>query len=105
MLTPLLSPWVVRLLVLSVALVLLVFFYDQIFGRLAKIERRLQRQNRELLELHAASLVVTADLSLDTVLQTVVERARVLLGTRYGAISVVDQAGTDHCVRHLRARS
>jgi signal transduction histidine kinase len=30
---------------------------------------------------------------LDTVLQTVVERARVLLGTRYGAISVVDQSG------------
>ncbi len=93
LLAPLLSPWVARLIVFTVALVLLAIFYDQVFARLAKIERRLQRQNRELLELHAAALVVTADLSLDTVLQTIVERARALLGTRYGAISVIDQAG------------
>lgn len=88
-----LSPWVARLLVLAVALVFLALFYQQIFGRLEGLEQRLRRQNRELLELHAASLVVTADLSLDTVLQTVVERARALLGTLYGAISVVDQLG------------
>jgi signal transduction histidine kinase len=93
LLAPLLSPWVTRLLVFAVALALLALFYDQVFGRLAKLEQRLQRQNRELLELHAAALVVTADLSLDTVLQTIVERARALLGTRYGAISVVDQSG------------
>lgn len=93
LLTPLLSPWVARLIVLAAALALLALFYDQIFGRLEKLERRLQRQNRELLELHAAALVVTADLSLDTVLHTVVERARGLLATRYGALSVVDQAG------------
>ena len=90
---PRLSLWVARLLVLTVALVLLSLFYQQIFGRLEGLEQRLLRQNRELLELHAASLVVTADLSLDTVLQTVVERARALLGTLYGAISVVDQLG------------
>ena len=93
LLAPLLSPWAARLIVFAVALALLVLFYDQVFRRLEKLERRLQRQNRELLELHAASLVVTADLSLDTVLQTIVDRARTLLGTRYGAISVVDQAG------------
>ncbi len=93
LLVPLLSPWVARLIVFTVALVLLAVFYDQVFARLAKIERRLQRQNRELLGLHAAALVVTADLSLDTVLQTIVDRARELLGTRYGAISVIDEAG------------
>jgi signal transduction histidine kinase len=93
LLTPLLSPWVTRFVVFAVALALLALFYDQVFGRLEKLEKRLQRQNRELLELHAAALVVTADLSLDTVLQTIVERARTLLGTRYGAISVVDQSG------------
>ncbi|HEV7670503.1 MAG TPA: GAF domain-containing sensor histidine kinase [Thermoanaerobaculia bacterium] len=92
-LTPFLSPWVASLIVFAVALVSLALFYDQIFGRLEKLDRRLKRQNRELLELHAASLVVTADLSLDTVLQTIVERARTLLSTRYGAISVVDQSG------------
>jgi signal transduction histidine kinase len=93
LLAPALSPWVARFFVFVVALILLTLFYDQIFGRLEKLEQRLHRQNRELLELHAAALVVTADLSLDTVLQTIVDRARALLGTRYGAISVVDQAG------------
>jgi signal transduction histidine kinase len=93
LLTPMLSPWVARLLVFAVAVAFLVLFYGQLFGRLEKLERRLQRQNRELLELHAAGLVVTADLSLETVLQTIVDRARALLGTRFGAISVVDQSG------------
>src|SRR6187549_1835432 len=93
LLTPVLSTWAARLLVLAVAVVLLVLFYRQVFGRIEKLERRLQRQNRELLDLHAAALVVTADLSLDTVLQTIVDRACDLLGTRYGAISVIDQAG------------
>lgn len=93
LLLPLLSPWLASLLVFSAAVLILAFFYEQVFGRLAKLERRLNRQNQELLELHAASLVVSADLSLDTVLQTVVDRARGLLGTRYGAISVVDELG------------
>jgi signal transduction histidine kinase len=90
-LAPLLSPWVTVLLVSAVALALLVVFYDQVFERLEAVERRLQRQNAELLALHSAALVVTADLSLDTVLQTVVDRARALLGTRYGAVSVIDE--------------
>ena len=90
-LEPLLSPWVTVLLVSAVALALLVIFYDQVFERLEAVERRLQRQNAELLELHSAALVVTADLSLDTVLQTIVDRARALLGTQYGAVSVIDE--------------
>ena len=90
-LAPLLSPWVTVLLVAAVALALLAVFYDQFFDRLQAVEERLQRQNTELLELHSAALVVTADLSLDTVLQTIVERARALLGTRYGAVSVIDE--------------
>ena len=94
LLTPLLTFWAARLLVLAVALALLALFYDQVFRRLERLEQRLQRQNHELLELHAAALVVTADLSLETVLQTIVDRARALLGTRYGAISVVDQSGS-----------
>jgi signal transduction histidine kinase len=92
-LEPILSPGASRLIAFTVALALLAVFYDRIFARLEKRERRLQQQNRELLELHAAALVVSADLSLDTVLQTIVDRARSLLGTRYGAISVVDQSG------------
>jgi signal transduction histidine kinase len=92
-LEPVLSPWAVRVIAISVAVALVVVFYDQFFVRLESLQEHLNRQNRELLDLHAAALVVTADLSLQTVLQTIVDRARALLGTRFGAISVVDQSG------------
>jgi signal transduction histidine kinase len=45
---------------------------------------------QELVALHEAELALSADLALDNVLRNVVERARELLGTRYGALSVVD---------------
>jgi signal transduction histidine kinase len=47
-LSPILAPWVLQFTVLAASLVVLAFFYDQIFGRLKKLERRLQQQNREL---------------------------------------------------------
>ena len=50
----------------------------------------LERQNAELLALHGAALDVTAELSLDAVLNKVVERARTLVGATYGALSVVN---------------
>src|SRR5688572_2172461 len=69
-LAPVLSPWAGRLIIFAAALALLAIFYDQIFGRLEMVELRLKRQNQELLGLHVAGLAITADLSLDTVLQT-----------------------------------
>jgi signal transduction histidine kinase len=56
--------------------------------------KRQRRQNAELLALHGAGLDVTAELSLDAVLNTVVERARTLVGARYGALSVVNDDGS-----------
>lgn len=56
--------------------------------------QRLERQNAELLALHGAGLDVSAELSLDAVLNKVVERARALVGARYGALSVVNDDGT-----------
>ncbi len=53
---------------------------------------RLKRFNRELLALHNAGLDVSAELSLEVVLEKVVEQARSLVGARYGALSVI---GTD----------
>lgn len=93
LLDPRLSPWVKRLVVGSIAFVLIAVFYDQVFDRLGELQRELTRQNRELLALHQAGLAVVADLSLDSVLQKVVDSARALVGTRYGAISVVDDEG------------
>jgi signal transduction histidine kinase len=54
---------------------------------------RLQHQNEELLALHGAGLDVAAELSLDAVLNKVVDRARTLVGAQYGAVSVVDTDG------------
>jgi signal transduction histidine kinase len=58
-----------------------------------RAHRRLERQNAELLALHGAGLDVSAELALDAVLNKVVERARSLVGARYGALSVVDSNG------------
>jgi len=54
---------------------------------------RVRRQNRELLALQSASNDVLSELSLDVVLKKVVERARELVGSKYGALSVVDDDG------------
>jgi nitrate/nitrite-specific signal transduction histidine kinase len=64
-----------------------------IVSSVARTERRLERQNQELLALHGASLDVTAELSLEAVLDKVVERARILVGAQYGALSVVNADG------------
>lgn len=60
---------------------------------IAHVHERVKRQNRELLALHAAGLAITSDLTLESVLDKVVERARELVGARYGALSVVDANG------------
>ncbi len=59
----------------------------------AHLHRQVERHNEELLALHGAGLDVTAELSLDVVLNKVVERARTLVGSRYGALSVVNADG------------
>jgi len=59
----------------------------------SRAHRTLERQNAELLALHGAGLDVSAELALDAVLNKVVERARSLVGARYGALSVVDSNG------------
>lgn len=68
----------------------IVIFSAVIFRFVEQMQVRLQRQNQELLALHSAGLDVTAELSLDTVLKKVVEQARLLVGARYGALSVID---------------
>jgi len=69
----------------------IVAFSMVIFALIGQLHHRLERQNRELLALHDATLDVTAELSLDTVLKKVVEQARNLVGAKYGALSVIDR--------------
>ena len=51
------------------------------------MQAHLIHQNQELLALHHASLAISSDLRLETVLQRVVDEAADLVGARYGAIS------------------
>lgn len=69
-------------------------FSTIIFRYVADMQRRLVRQNEELLALHAAGIAISAELSLDAVLKKVVDEARRLVGAKYGAVSVVDEQGS-----------
>ena len=82
-----------RLVLDATAVVVFIVFAVIIFRYIDAIQRRLQRQNEELLALHSAGLDVAAELSLDVVLKKVVDRARLLVGARYGALSVIDDRG------------
>jgi signal transduction histidine kinase len=82
-----------RLLLDGVVVAGIVAFSAVIFRMVARIQDRLERRNRELLALHSAGLDVAAELSLDVVLNKVVERARNLVGAKYGALSVIERGG------------
>ena len=60
---------------------------------IGQVHDRVKRQNRELLALHSAGIDVTSELALDIVLKKVVEQARALVGSKYGALSVVGDDG------------
>ncbi|HXG58458.1 MAG TPA: GAF domain-containing sensor histidine kinase [Thermoanaerobaculia bacterium] len=82
-----------RLLLDSVLVILVAAFSLFVLRVVERMHARLKRQNQELLLLHAAGLDITAELSLDAVLDKVVERARSLIGARYGALSIVNEQG------------
>jgi signal transduction histidine kinase len=67
-----------------------IFFFAALFSVIERIQASLERRNRELLTLHEAALGIHGDLGLETVLQRVVDRARDLVDTRYGALSVIN---------------
>ena len=71
----------------------IVIFSLVIFRFVEQMESRLKRQNRELLALHAAGIDVASELALDSVLKKVVDQARLLVGAKYGALSVIDDHG------------
>src|SRR3954453_7386517 len=75
----------------AAALTVMSVFMVRSIGRM---QHRLERHNEELLALHSAGLDVAAELSLDAVLNKVVERARTLVGAKYGALSVVNDDGS-----------
>lgn len=81
------------LLLYGVVVVCIVFFSAAVFSVVEEIHGQLSRRNRELLALHEAALDITAELALETVLQTVVDTARQLADARYGALAVYESEG------------
>ena len=92
----LLHDWPGQLAILGIVLIGILLFTRAVFGIVERTQAGLVRRNRELLALHEAGLAITGELSLETVLQKAVDRARELLGARYGALSILrDGAGID----------
>ena len=83
-----------RILLDGLLFLVLVIMSIYMVRSVGRMQQRLERNNEELLALHGAGVDVTAELSLDVVLNKVVERARTLVGTRYGALSVVNADGS-----------
>ena len=85
--------WPGYLLLAGCVLLGALFFAEAIFSVVNRLQERLARQNRELLDLHLAGLGILGERDLETVLQLVVDRARDLLGARYGALSLLREGG------------
>jgi signal transduction histidine kinase len=85
--------WPGYLLLAGSVLLGALFFAEAIFSVVNQLQERLARQNRELLDLHVAGLGILGERDLETVLQLVVDRARELVGARYGALSLLREGG------------
>jgi signal transduction histidine kinase len=91
MVSPYLVSWKGLALMNAAVFVGVVFLLGAMFSIIARMQRRLERQNRELLALHTAALDIYRELALEAVLQKVVDQARQLVGARYGALSVMNE--------------
>lgn len=89
----LLHAWPGLLLIFGLVLLGTLFFAESLFSVIDRMQARLTQQNAELLALHQAGLAVAADLGLESVLQKVVDQARELVGSRYGALSLLKETG------------
>lgn len=83
-----------RWLLNGIVIVVAIFFSALVLRSVERAQRRLARQNQELLALHTAGVDVTSDLTLEVVLQKVCDQARQLVGSQYGALSVVRSDGS-----------
>ena len=82
-----------RLILDASAIVVFVVFAIGMLRFVGDTQRRLERRNEELLALHSAGLDVASELSLDVLLKKAVDRARSLVGAKYGALSIIDDHG------------
>lgn len=88
---PQIAAWPERILINAALFVGILLFFGAIFEVMSQMQDRLARQKSEIEALHAAAIDICSELSLDRVLQKVVDRARDLLDARYGALSIIDE--------------
>jgi len=91
---PYLTGWGGNLLLDGFVFIATLFFLGGVFDVIERIQAQLERKNRELSALRQAGLLVFSELSEEVVLQKVVEQARMLIATKYGALSVLSDGGT-----------
>jgi nitrate/nitrite-specific signal transduction histidine kinase len=87
------NPLISYLAAVTIILVGTLVFSEMIFGVIHRMQQRLVQQNRELLALHQAGLDIAGELELEVVLQKIVDRARELVGARFGALSLRGDGG------------
>ncbi len=87
-LLPYLDSWTGRLAMDLVILAGAIFYFGLVFDALAQTQRRVERQNRELIALHEGVLDIHGQLSLESTLQRIVERTAQLLNARICALAL-----------------
>ena len=90
---PYLTGWGGNLLLDGFVFIATLFFLGGVFDVIERIHLQLERKNRELSALRQAGLLVFSELSEEVVLQKVVDQARQLIATKYGALSVLAEGG------------
>ena len=85
--------WATPTLAAALILAGLAFGVSGAIRATTEFRRRRERQQREITALREAMPVVFGELSLEATLQSVVDRARNLLGADLGALSVLDEDG------------
>src|SRR3972149_5927513 len=68
-------------------------FSTWVFQSLARAQRETQEQARRIAAIDEASLALSSDLDLASVLHRVVELSRDVTGARYGALAMLDGEG------------
>lgn len=68
-----------------------IIFSNWVFGIVDNREKQIQQRTEQLNALREASLALTTELELGTVLQRVVDLSRALVGAKYGALGVLDK--------------
>lgn len=91
LLSPYLQTWPGRLVWVGVVAGAILFLVGAVFTVLTQTQDQLEQRNRELLSLDRAARDIHSELALATTLQKIVEQACQLLGSKYGALSVINE--------------